>query len=120
MTSVSSQVVVGPIADLEPGEGRAYAVANTQIAVFRMTDGSLRATGAICPHKGGPLADGQFDLGHPGQSDNGSGQSDTGTVVCPLHQYAFRFADGTCTSAGVDAVRVYRVEELGGEIVVWL
>lgn len=127
MTSVSSQVVVGPIADLEPGEGRAYAVANTQIAVFRMTDGSLRATDAICPHKGGPLADGQFDLGHPGQanghgeSDLGrSGQSDTGTVVCPLHQYAFRFADGTCTSAGIDAVRVYRVEELSGEIVVWL
>lgn len=105
MTSVSSEVAVGVAGDLLPGEGRAYAVANTQIAVFRMTDGSLRATDAVCPHKGGPLADGQFDLGR---------------VVCPLHQYAFGFADGECTTAGIEAVRVYRVEDRGGEIVVWL
>ncbi|WP_066902982.1 Rieske (2Fe-2S) protein [Millisia brevis] len=117
MTSVSSEVAVGVAGDLLPGEGRAYAVANTQIAVFRMTDGSLRATDAVCPHKGGPLADGQFDLGR-GQA--GTGASDLGQVVCPLHQYAFRFADGECSSAGIGAVRVYRVEDRGGEIVVWL
>lgn len=101
----TSAVIVGDMADLMPGEGRAYAVDGRQIAVFRMTDGTLRATSAVCPHRGGPLADGQFDLG---------------TLVCPLHQYAFSFADGRCTSDGVDAVAVYRAEDIDGTIRVWI
>ncbi|WAC58185.1 Rieske (2Fe-2S) protein [Gordonia sp. SL306] len=98
-------VVVGPMEDLLPGEGRAYAVGDRQIAVFRMTDGTLRATDAVCPHKGGPLADGQFDLGQ---------------IVCPLHQYAFRFTDGGCASEGIGAVAIYRVEDRDGQVVVWV
>ncbi|CAM2878966.1 Rieske (2Fe-2S) protein [Skermania piniformis] len=107
MTAVTNGtgVRLGPAADLVPGEGRTYAVGNAQVAVFRMTDGTLRATDAVCPHRGGPLADGQFDLGQ---------------VVCPLHQYAFRFADGGCAEAGMDAVRVYRVAEVEENVVVWV
>ncbi|MFE0749408.1 Rieske (2Fe-2S) protein [Gordonia sp. NPDC058843] len=107
MTSVSvgSGIVVGLMADLQVGESRAYAVRDRQIAVFRLTDGTLRATDAVCPHRGGPLADGQFDLAK---------------VVCPLHQYAFELADGRCTSEGVGSVGVYRVEDRDGEIVLWL
>jgi nitrite reductase (NADH) small subunit len=105
MTRVDAGVVVGPMEDLLPGEGRAYAVDGRQIAVFRMTDGTLRATDAVCPHKGGPLADGQFDLGQ---------------IVCPLHQYAFRFTDGGCASGEIGPVGVYRVEDRDGQIVVWL
>ncbi|MXP22837.1 Rieske 2Fe-2S domain-containing protein [Gordonia sp. HNM0687] len=104
MTSVETGVPVGPTDDLLPGEGRAYAVDGRQVAVFRMTDGSLRATDAVCPHRGGPIADGQFDLGH---------------VVCPLHQYVFRFADGGCTADGIGSLSVYRVEDRDGRIVVW-
>ncbi|WP_035717771.1 Rieske (2Fe-2S) protein [Gordonia terrae] len=106
MTSVSvgAGVVVGPMEDLQLGESRAYAVQGKQIAVFRLTDGTLRATDAVCPHRGGPLADGQFDLGK---------------VVCPLHQYAFGLADGRCTSDDVGSVGVYRVEDRDGEIVIW-
>lgn len=105
MTQVDAGVVVGPMEDLLPGEGRAYVAGGSQIAVFRMTDGTLRATDAVCPHKGGPLADGQFDLGQ---------------VVCPLHQYAYRFSDGGCGADGIEAVGVYRAEDRVGEIVVWV
>ena len=107
MTSVSADagVVVGQLGDLQIGESRAYAMQDRQIAVFRLTDGTLRATDAVCPHRGGPLADGQFDLGK---------------VVCPLHQYAFELADGRCTSDGIDSIGVYRVEDRDGDIVVWL
>ncbi|AZG45224.1 Assimilatory nitrite reductase [NAD(P)H] small subunit [Gordonia insulae] len=70
-----------------------------------MTDGTLRATDAVCPHRGGPIADGQFDLGH---------------IVCPLHQYTFRFSDGGCTAEGIGSLGVYRIEDRAGEIVVWL
>ncbi|MDL9939022.1 Rieske 2Fe-2S domain-containing protein [Gordonia sp. ABSL1-1] len=104
MTAVFAPVVVGASADLVVGEGRAYAVAERQIAVFRMTDGSLRAADAVCPHNGGPLADGQFD---------------PVAVVCPLHQYAFRFADGGCATEGIGAVSVYEAADREGEIVVW-
>ncbi len=106
MTSIAEPgVVVGAIADLAIGEGRAYAVQGKQIAVFRLTDGTLRATDAVCPHRGGPLADGQFDAAK---------------IVCPLHQYAFTFADGGCTSEGIGSIAVYRVEERDGDIVVWI
>ncbi|MCZ0912089.1 Rieske (2Fe-2S) protein [Gordonia amicalis] len=106
MTSIAEPgVVIGAVADLELGESRAYVVGGKQIAVFRMTDGSLRATGAVCPHRAGPLADGQFDAAK---------------IVCPLHQYAFSFADGACTSDGIGSVSVYRAEEQDGDIVVWL
>ncbi|STQ63504.1 Anthranilate 1,2-dioxygenase ferredoxin subunit [Gordonia bronchialis] len=101
----SAAVAVGAMEDLQLGEGRAYVVGGKQIAVFRMTDGTLHATDAVCPHRGGPLADGQFDLG---------------AVVCPLHQYAFSFGDGSCRNGDVGAVGVYRAEDRDGQILVWV
>ena len=52
---------LGPVQAIPLGEGRAFAVGDTQVAVFRLRDG-LRATQAVCPHAGGPLADGQIDF----------------------------------------------------------
>ncbi|MFZ2240243.1 MAG: Rieske (2Fe-2S) protein [Gordonia amarae] len=101
--STGTAVILGPMSDVQVGDGRAYAVGELQIAVFRLSDGTLRATDAACPHNGGPLADGQSDLG---------------VVVCPLHQYAFRFSDGGCTTSGIGAVRTYRISDQGGQIVV--
>lgn len=74
---------VGSVDDIPVGEGRAYAVDGEQIAVYRMRDGSLRAIGAVCPHKGGPLAD---------------GLTDDDVVVCPLHGYSYDLKTGTETT----------------------
>ena len=63
-----------------PGEGRA-ALDGEQVAVFRLRDGSLRAVSAVCPHRGGPIADGQID---------------DRVVLCPLHLNAFNLATGEC------------------------
>lgn len=104
-TATDRAVTVGVVDDLCPGEGRAYAVDGRQVAVFRMTDGSFRATDAVCPHRAGPIADGQFDQEQ---------------VMCPLHQYAFRFSDGGCSSATIGALPVYRTEQRNGDIIVWL
>jgi nitrite reductase/ring-hydroxylating ferredoxin subunit len=93
---------VAAAADLPPGGSRAYAVGDVQVAVFRLRSGELRATDAVCPHAGGPLAD---------------GQTDPTKVVCPLHSYAFSLADGSCHN-GDYAVRTYTVREEAGEIVV--
>lgn len=92
---------LGPVAAIPLGEGRAYTVGSTQIAVFRLRTG-LRAMQAVCPHAGGPLAD---------------GQADAASVVCPLHGYAFAVDDGNCRN-GAFAVRIYPVRELDGELIV--
>ncbi len=93
---------VGRVEDVPPGEGRAFVAGGTQVAVFRLRDGSLHATQAACPHAGGPLAD---------------GQTDADVLVCPLHLYAYRWSDGASTS-GAASIRVDPVRESDGEIVV--
>jgi nitrite reductase (NADH) small subunit len=92
---------LGPVEQVPVGEGRAFAVAGEQVAVFRLRDGTLRATQARCPHAGGPLADGQLD---------------PGGVVCPLHLRAFSFADGTCADG--ERVRVFDARVVDGQIVI--
>jgi len=94
---------LGPAAEIPLGEGRAYAVAGAQVAVFRPRDGSVYALSALCPHAGGPLADGQLD---------------GAVVVCPLHLHAFELATGR-SRTGQQSVQVFPVELDGGEIVVY-
>jgi nitrite reductase (NADH) small subunit len=84
---------VARLDEIPPGEGRAYAVAGEMIAIFRLRDGSVRALSAVCPHAGGPLADGQIDLKQ---------------VVCPLHQYAWDLRTG-CSLSGQGDLRSYPV-----------
>jgi nitrite reductase (NADH) small subunit len=84
---------LGPVTDIPVGEGRTYAVGGDMVAVFRLRDGSLRALTAVCPHKGGPLADGQIDMK---------------VVVCPLHLNAFDLTTG-CSLTGQPDLTVYPV-----------
>jgi nitrite reductase/ring-hydroxylating ferredoxin subunit len=90
---------LGRLDEIPVGEGRAYQVRGEWVAVFRLRDGTLRAVDAICPHAGGPIADGLID-----------GK----VVVCPLHQHAFELATG-CSTTGQPALRVYpvRVDDTG-------
>ena len=94
--------VVGRVSEIPPGEGRAFVAGGTQVAVFRLRDGSLHATQAACPHAGGPLADGQTDVD---------------VLVCPLHLYAYRWTDGASTS-GAAPIRLFPVREVDGQVVV--
>lgn len=96
---VQAGTTLGPVAELVPGEGRAYAVDGAAVAVFLLADGTLRAVDAVCPHRGGPLADGQVD---------GS------KLVCPLHAYAYDLDTGACTSEGIDPVGVHAVDVVDG------
>jgi nitrite reductase (NADH) small subunit len=84
---------LGPVDEIPLGEGRAYAVGDKTIAVFRLRDGSLRAVSAVCPHLGGPLADGLVDRR---------------VVVCPLHQHTFDLTTG-CSTTGQPPLAVYPV-----------
>jgi nitrite reductase (NADH) small subunit len=103
--SAPASSVVGTLADLTVGEGRTYVVDGQQVAVFLLGDGSLRALGARCPHRGGPIAD---------------GQTDAVKVMCPLHQYTFSFADGMCTNGDIDPLPVYKAEIHDSQIHIWV
>ena len=91
---------LGPVSQVPVGEGRTFAVAESQIAVFRLRDGSLRALDAVCPHKGGPLAD---------------GLADESVVVCPLHGATYDMCTGVEAGGGA-RVRSYPVSEVDGRI----
>jgi nitrite reductase (NADH) small subunit len=93
---------VGMVDDVPLGEGRTFVVSGAQVAVFRLRNGSLHATQAACPHAGGPLADGLTDVN---------------VLVCPLHQYAYRWSDGASTN-GAGPIRTYPVRERDDYLVV--
>ena len=98
----TSEVTVGRVEEVPPGEGRTFVVGGRQVAVFRLRDGSLHATQAACPHAGGPLADGQTDVD---------------VLVCPLHLDAYRWSDGGSTG-GAGPLRLFPVREEAGHLVV--
>ncbi|WP_330255270.1 Rieske (2Fe-2S) protein [Nocardia sp. NBC_00565] len=77
--------IVGRLDDIPVGEGRAYTVDGTQIAIYRLRNGTLRALAATCPHQGGPLADGLID---------------NRVVVCPLHGRTYDLTTGTELDGG--------------------
>lgn len=94
-------IEVGRVDEVPFGEGRTFAVDGEQIAVFRLRDGSLRAIGAVCPHRGGPLAD---------------GLADDRVIVCPLHNHTFDLCTGSEVTGAHMSVPVYTVEAVDGII----
>ncbi len=85
--------------DVPLGEGRAIVVGDRRIAVFRAPSGWY-ALDAVCPHRGGPLADGIV-------ADR--------TVICPLHERRFDLATGEALSDGA-GVRSYPIEMRSDEV----
>jgi nitrite reductase (NADH) small subunit len=102
-TAATVAHTLGPVAAIPVGEGRAYAVDGVQVAVFRLRSGAVRAVSAVCPHRGGPLAD---------------GQADDSVVICPLHAHVFELATGACRT-GQPPVSSYPVSvDDAGQLVV--
>jgi nitrite reductase/ring-hydroxylating ferredoxin subunit len=102
MTAEMTEYRVGPADELPVGEGRAYKAGGEMVAVFRLRDGGLHAVSAVCPHAGGPIAD---------------GLADAEVVVCPLHQHVYELATG-CSRTGQASLRVYPVRIDHGDLVV--
>jgi len=92
---------LGPVDQVPFGEGRTFEVAGEQVAVFRLRSGRWYGLSAVCPHRGGPIAD---------------GQTDERVVMCPLHHNTFELATG-CSTTGAEPLRSYPVAIDGDEIV---
>jgi nitrite reductase/ring-hydroxylating ferredoxin subunit len=94
MTTTTWRYRLGPLTDIPIGEGRAYAVDGEQVAVFRLRGGAIHAVSAVCPHAGGPLADGQVD---------------ETVILCPLHLNGWELPTGRPTT-GQPPITVYETE----------
>ena len=95
-------ISLGPLERIPRGEGRTFDVDGDLVAVFRTASGSVFATQATCPHRGGPLADGFVGAGK---------------VICPLHAFSFELATGAPLGHDCPALRTYAVTvDAEGEI----
>jgi len=79
MTTSMTEIDLGPLSAIPPGEGRSVQALGKRIAVFHTRAGALFAVQADCPHRGGPLADGLL---------GGT------TLICPLHAWKFDLTTG--------------------------
>jgi len=84
----ASRIRVGSVGDLAPGEGRVVDAGPHTVAIFNV-EGRYVALDNRCPHRGGPL---------------GEGDLDGAIVTCPWH--AWRWDVTTGANANNPAVRV--------------
>ncbi|MBI1893684.1 MAG: Rieske (2Fe-2S) protein, partial [Candidatus Rokubacteria bacterium] len=88
--------------EIEPGTGKLIQVNGLEIAVFNV-GGQFYASGAVCPHEGGPLEDGTLD-----------GE----VVICPWHGFDFDLKTGECLVDSDLRVPTYPVKVEGDTILV--
>jgi nitrite reductase (NADH) small subunit len=93
-------VAVCRLDELKDGTGRSLDAAGLRVAVFR-TGTDVVALSGRCPHSGGSL---------------GHGWVEDGQVVCPLHRWQFRLADGRCTTIRGEWVYKFPCELRGDEV----
>lgn len=88
--------------ELELGKGKVVEMDGSQIAVFNV-DGQFCAVDNTCPHRGGPLGEGDL-----------SGK----IVTCPLHGWEFDVCSGAYMNDPQEKIKVYEVKIEGEDVLV--
>jgi len=81
--------------------GRTVHAGDISVALFRLTDDTVKAIENRCPHKNGPLADGVL-----------SG----GDVLCPLHNWRVNLDSGEVAAPESGCVKRFAVKVEDGQI----
>jgi len=103
--SNSTWVNTCSVEDIPQRGGRLVRAGTTQIALFRLGNGTIRAIDNRCPHKQGPLAEGIV-----------SGD----TIICPLHARKIDLATGKVLPPDRGCVTTYPTKIEGEEVWVQL
>lgn len=104
MSSAGHRVRVAAIGEVPPGEGRVVDVNGFMLALFNV-DGRYYAIDNTCPHRDGPLGDGDVD----------------GTIVrCPWHGWRWDVTTGANVNNPAVKVACFDVLVEGNEIFVAL
>jgi nitrite reductase (NADH) small subunit/3-phenylpropionate/trans-cinnamate dioxygenase ferredoxin subunit len=93
-------VAAAKVGEIAPGRGKVVRAGDREIGLFRVGE-SYCAIENTCPHRGGPLGEGDLD----------------GTVVtCPWHGWTFDVATGCSPVNPAAKVRTFPVEVVGDEV----
>ena len=98
------RVRVAAVADVPAGEGRVLDANGRSLAVFNV-DGAFHAIDNACPHRGGPLGDG--DMEGP-------------LVLCPWHGWRWDVTTGANANNPAVKVACFPVSVEAGEVFVEL
>jgi nitrite reductase (NADH) small subunit len=98
------RVRVAAAADVPAGEGRVIDASGRSLAVFNV-DGAYHAIDNACPHRGGPLGDGDMD---------------GPLVVCPWHGWRWDVTTGANANNPAVKVACFPVSVEAGEVFVEL
>jgi nitrite reductase (NADH) small subunit len=99
-----SRVRVANVVDVPAGEGRVVQAGNHTLALFNV-EGRLYAIDNACPHRGGPLGEGDLD----------------GRVVsCPWHAWRWDVTTGLNVNNPAIAMACFPVSVADGEVFVEL
>ncbi|PYT12887.1 MAG: non-heme iron oxygenase ferredoxin subunit [Acidobacteria bacterium] len=95
-------VKVATLSDLPPGTARTVEVRGASIALYN-ADGVVCATANTCPHRGGPL---------------GEGELAAGVITCPWHGFQYEVRTGKCLTNAALSVGCHRARVDGQDILV--
>jgi nitrite reductase/ring-hydroxylating ferredoxin subunit len=101
--TMATFIAVARTDELTPGQGKLVEVNQKRIALFNV-GGCYYALDDVCPHRGGPLSEGEIE---------------GATVVCPWHGATFDLATGNVTRPPATArITTYDVRLNGEEIAI--
>jgi nitrite reductase (NADH) small subunit len=95
-----TELIVAHISEFQERRSRVLMLEDVEIAVFKLSDGSLKAIENSCPHKQGKLSEGMVCDHH---------------VYCPLHDWKIDLNDGKVQAPDDGCVTAFavRVDEIG-------
>lgn len=95
-------VKVAKKSEVPADTGKYVEINGRQIALFNV-DGKVCAVNHVCPHQGGPLAEGGLE---------------GNVVTCPWHGWQFDVTTGECTLNPEIKQETFKVKEEGEDILV--
>jgi len=93
------------VADIPLRGGRLVRAGQKNIALFRLTNGGIRAIDSRCPHKQGPLAEGIIS---------------NDTIICPLHAQKIDLTSGKVLAPDTGCVTTYPIKIDNKEVFIQL
>ncbi|RAP74087.1 nitrite reductase small subunit NirD [Paenibacillus montanisoli] len=87
-----NEIVIGHISEFPERAGRVVRLGDVELALFKLSDGSVRAVENRCPHKNGKLSEGIVCDHH---------------VYCPLHDWKIDLHDGLVQAPDEGCVAAY-------------
>ncbi|MFC4320505.1 nitrite reductase small subunit NirD [Litchfieldia salsa] len=96
-----TRVLVGTLDELPDRIGKTVRVGELEVAVFKLSGGSVKAVENRCPHKGGVLSEGIV-----------SGEF----VFCPMHDWKICLDDGNVQEPDNGCVKTYKTTVEGDEV----